>query len=189
MKKIYLIIGVFLSILLLNSCSYTVKCYSYDELNYLMFHNAKSKGSVGDCGDGSIYFEINNRLDFLTQFDQSNKVEDHYFVNNNGYWYRIDVTDEMAQISSMCTHIENGPTFSFPKYQSGIKDGNVISYDSMEMKIDSFTSLKDFYKGFDKATINDDEIIIKETDSLGIKYTVILTDTTDGVKINFVLNR
>lgn len=59
----------------------------------------------------------------------------------------------------------------------------------MEMKIDSFISLKDFYKGFDKATINDDEIIIKETDSLGIKYTVILTDTTDGVKINFVLNR
>lgn len=189
MKKIYLIIGVFLSILLLNSCSYTVKCYSYDELNYLIFHNAKSNGSIGDRGEGSTYFEINNRLDFLSQFDQSNKVEDHYFVNNNGYWYRIDVTDKMAQISSMCTHIENGPTFSFPKYQSGIEDGNVISYGSMEMKIDSFTSLKEFYKNFNKATINADEIIIKETDSLGIKYTVTLTDATDGVKINFALNK
>lgn len=59
----------------------------------------------------------------------------------------------------------------------------------MEVKIDSFTSLKEFYKDFNKATINDDEIIIKETDSLEIKYIVTLTDATDGVKINFVLNK
>lgn len=56
------------------------------------------------------------------------------------------------------------------------------------MKIDSFTSLKDFYKNFYKAIINEDKVIIKETDSLEIKYTVTLTADIEKVKINFISN-